>query len=80
MDLQIRKLPIIQEFLGLANDSIVDKFEKMLEQERKKFVEQDISPMTLAQYDQRIDHAIDDLKNNRVISAKKLKKEITTWK
>ena len=80
MDLQIRKLPIIQEFLGLANDSIVDKFEKMLEQERKKFVEQDISPMTLAQYDQRIDHAIDDLKNNQVLSAKKMNKEITTWK
>jgi len=80
MDLQTRKLHIIQEFLRLANDSIVDKFEKMLEQERKKIVEQDISPMTLAQYEQRIDNASDDLKNNRVTTAKKLKKEIASWK
>lgn len=80
MDLQSRKLHIIQEFLRLANDSIVDKFEKMLEQERKSIVEQDISPMTLAQYEQKIEHAIDDLKNNRVMTAKKLKKDITTWK
>lgn len=80
MDLQTRKLHFIQEFLRLANGSIIEKFEQMLQQERKKIVEQDISPMTLAQYDQRIDNAIDDLKNNRVTTAKKLKKEITSWK
>jgi hypothetical protein len=80
MDLQTRKLQFIQEFLRLANDSIIEKFEKMLQQERKKIVEQDISPMTLAQYEQRINNAIDDLKNNRVTTAKKLKKEIASWK
>ena len=32
--------------------------------------------MTLAEYEQRIDNALDDLKNNRVTTAKKLKKEI----
>ena len=80
MDLQSRKLHFIQEFLRLANASILEKFEQMLQQERKKIVEQDISPMTLAQYDKRIDTAIDDLKNNRVTNAKKLKKEITSWK
>ena len=80
MDLQTRKLHFIQEFLRLANDSIIEKFEKMLQQERKKIVEQDISPMTLAQYEQRIDNASDDLKNNRVTTAKKLKKEIASWK
>lgn len=80
MDLQTRKLHFIQEFLRLANGSIIEKFEQLLQQERKKIVEQEISPMTLAQYDQRIDNAIDDLKNNRVKTAKKLKKEITSWK
>lgn len=80
MDLHTRKLQFIQEFLRLANDSIIEKFEKMLQQERKKIVERDISPMTLAQYEQRINNAIDDLKNNRVTTAKKLKKEIASWK
>jgi len=52
----------------------------MLQQERKKIVEQDISPMTMNQYEQRINNANDDLKNNRVTTAKKLKKEIASWK
>ena len=59
MDLQTRKLNFIQEFLRLANDRITDKFEKMLQLERKKIVEDEISPMALAQYEQRIDNAID---------------------
>ena len=80
MDLQTRKLYFIQEFLRLANDSIIEKFEKVLQQERKKIVEKDISPMTLAEYEQRIDSAKNDLKNNRVTTAKKLKKEITSWR
>ena len=80
MDLQTRKLHFIQEFLRLANDSIVEKFEEMLQQERKKIVEQEISPMTLTQYEHRIDKALDDLKNNRVATPKELKQEISSWK
>ena len=80
MDIQTRKLNFIQEFLRLANDSLIEKFEKILRQERKKNIEKEISPMTLAEYEQRIDNALDDLKNNRVTTAKKLKKEIATWK
>ena len=80
MDLQTRKLQFIQEFLRLANDNIIEKFEKMLQQERKRIVEQDISPMTMNQYEQRINNASDDLKNNRVTTAKKLKKEIASWR
>ena len=80
MDIQTRKLHFIQEFLRFANDSIIEKFEKILRQERKKIIEQEISPMTLTEYEQRIDNALEDLKNNRVTTAKKLKKEIATWK
>ena len=80
MDLQRRKLQFVQEFLRLAHDNIIEKFEKMLQQERKRIVEQDISPMTMDQYEQRINNASDDLKNNRVTTAKKLKNEIASWK
>lgn len=80
MDIQTRKLHFVQEFLRLANDNIIDEFEKMLQQERKKIIEQEISPMTLAEYEKRIDSALEDLKNNRVTTAKKLKKEIASWK
>jgi hypothetical protein len=80
MDLQTRKIHFIQEFLKTANSGIVEKFEKMLRQERKKMYEEEVKPMTIDEYEQRIDSAIDDYKNNRVTNAKKLKKEIASWK
>jgi hypothetical protein len=80
MDLQTRKLHFIQEFLRIANDATIEKFEKMLQKERKNIDEPDISPMTIDQYEKRIDQGLDDLKNNRVTTAKKLKKDISSWK
>lgn len=80
MDLQTRKIHFIQEFLRTANSSILEKFEKMLRQERKKMYEEEVKPMTLDQYEKRIDSALDDYKNKIVTNAKKLKKEISSWK
>ena len=79
MDLQTRKIHFIQEFLRVANDGVVEKFEKMLQKERKKIDDPDISPMTMDQYEKRIDLVLDDLDNNRVTAAKKLKKDISSW-
>lgn len=80
MDLQTRKIHFVQEFLRTANSSMLEKFEEMLRYERKKIYEEEIRPMTLNQYEQRIDKAIDDFKNNRVTNAQKLKKDIASWK
>ncbi len=80
MDLQTRKIHFVQEFLRTANSSIVEKFEKILRQERKKMFEDNLKPMSMDQYEQRLDKAIDDFTNKRVTSAKKLKQEIASWK
>lgn len=80
MDLQSRKIQFIQEFLKYANTNILDKFEEMLKQEREKEFEKEIEPMTLKEYEHRIDKAFKDVKNNRIKSARQLKKEIATWK
>ena len=79
MDIQTRKLHFIQDFLRLANGNILEKFEKMLAQEReKKFVEE-IKPMTMHQYEQSIDRAFDDIKNNKVKTARGLKKDVEKY-
>lgn len=80
MDLQTRKIQFIQEFLKYANANILDKFEELLKQERTKEFEKEIQPMTLDEYEHRIERAFEDVKNNRVKSAKNLKNEIATWK
>jgi len=36
--------------------------------------------MTLQEYEQRIEKAFDEVKSNKVKSAKSLKKEIASWK
>jgi hypothetical protein len=80
MDLQTRKIQFIQEFLKCANTNILDKFEELLKQERTKEFEKEIHPMTLDEYEHRIEGAFEDVKNNRVKSAKNLKNEIAAWK
>lgn len=79
MYLQTRKLHFIQDFLRLVNDNILKKFEKMLAEERKKKFIDEITPLTIKQYEQRIDRAYDEFKNNKVKTARSLKKEITKW-
>ena len=80
MDLQSRKIQFIQEFLKYANTNILDQFEEMLKHEREKEFEKEIEPMTLKEYELRVEKAIEDVRNNRVKTARKLKQEISTWK
>ena len=72
MDIQTRKIQFIQEFLKYANDNMLVQFEEMLKQEKEKAFEKEIKPMTLIEYEQRINRAIDDVKNNNVKSARNL--------
>ncbi|MBA4411397.1 MAG: hypothetical protein C0397_18505 [Odoribacter sp.] len=70
MDIQSRKIHFIQEFLKYANTSILDQFEEMLKIEREKVFEKEIEPMTLKEYELRVEKAFEDVKNNRVKSQK----------
>ena len=80
MNTEIRKLNFIQEFLRFRSDSLLDKFEAMLRQERAKMYESEIRPMTLEEYEQKVDKALDDYQNKRVTTATSLKKKIRSWK
>ena len=80
MDIQTRKIQFIQEFLKHANENLLVKFEKLLKQEREKAFEKDIKPLTLKEYEQHMEKVFQDVNNNRVKSARVLKKEITTRK
>lgn len=79
MDIQTRKLHFIQGFLRLANGNILEKFEKMLAQEREKKYMDEIKPMTMQQYEQRIDKAFDEYKDNKVRTARELKNDLAKW-
>jgi hypothetical protein len=42
--------------------------------------EKEIKPMKLKEYEKRIDRVIEDVKHNRLTSARNLKKDIATWR
>lgn len=79
MDLQTRKLNFIQEFLRLKNEALIDKLERVLRSEKHKQFEENLSPMSLGEFNQIIDSAEMDSRNNNLTLAKDLKKEVDSW-
>jgi len=80
MDIQARKIHFVQEFLRVADDELVTKLERLLRIERKKKLEEELSPMTMKKFNEIIDKSEDDFKNERVTEALNLLNQIDTWK
>ena len=80
MDRQARKIHFVQEFLRVADDELVTKLERVLRIERKKKLEEELSPMTMKEFNEIIDKSEDDFKNERVTEARNLLNQIDKWK
>jgi hypothetical protein len=80
MDIQARKISIIQEFLRINSEELINKLDKFLHDEKKKIYEKELKPMSLDNFNDMIDKAEDDSVNGRVVEAKMLKKDIEKWK
>lgn len=78
MNIEARKLSLIQEFLSIQNESFIVKLEKLINKE-KKTVENHFKPFTIEEFNKRIDKSLDDFKNGRTINHDDLIKEIETW-
>ncbi len=78
MDLQTRKISFIQEFLKFQNEEIIAKFEKLLKAQLKRDNDS-VEPMTLDEFNERIDKSMDDSKNGRLTDIDELKSEIKRW-
>lgn len=79
MDLQTRKITFIQEFLRIQNEDIISGLEKMLKKRKAELYDENLKPMSIAQFNTDIDQSLEDSENDRVISAKDLKAEIKKW-
>ncbi len=80
MDIKTRKLLFIQEILRLKNEKIIEKLEKILQQEKKKRIEENFTQMTIEELNSLIDQAEEDSLNNRLFNAGEILKDIDTWK
>lgn len=76
MDIQTRKINFVQEFLKLQNEELITNLENILS--KAKTVKQR-SPMSIDEFNARIDQSLEDSDNDRVIHVDDLLSEIEKW-
>lgn len=79
MDLEARKISFVIEFLKLQNEEIVSGLENLLRKRKAELIEKSFHPMSVEQYNEEIDKALEDSKNGRMIKATDLKTKIQKW-
>jgi hypothetical protein len=78
MDLQSRKIEFVQEFLKLQSEEAISRLEKLLKME-KKWGGNELEPMTVKDFSDRIDKSMEDSKNGRLTEVNDLLAEIEKW-
>lgn len=79
MDLKTRKIEFVKEFLKVQSEEVVSKLEKLLQKENTLIVSNEFEPMTIEEFNNRIDKSMEDSKNGRMIKAIDLKAKIDKW-
>lgn len=79
MDLQSRKLEIIQEFLKIQSEDLIIKLEELFKLEKARAREEVFEPMTLEEFNSRIDQSMEDSKNDKLLEANEFKAKIDKW-
>jgi hypothetical protein len=80
MNIQARKLVLIEEFLKISDESLIIKLESFLRNEKKITRERNLKPMSLNEFHEMIDQAKRDSDAGNVVSHQNLKKKVKTWK
>ncbi len=79
MDLQSRKIKFVLEFLKLQNEEAVSRLEKALKTEKKTTGKENVRPMTVEQFNKRIDKSIEDSESGKLTEDRDLMAEIEKW-
>ena len=79
MDIQLRKIHFVQEFLRLKNEQLIAKLEDILISEKKKLYESGLKPYTVEELYQSVQEAKADADAGRVTKAEDLQREIDSW-
>lgn len=79
MDIQTRKISFVQDFLKLQDEKIISMFEKLLQKEQSQSFQEKIKPMTLEEFNTRIDKSLANSKAGKLTEASQLMAEIESW-
>ncbi|MFC6267364.1 hypothetical protein [Frigoriflavimonas asaccharolytica] len=79
MNLEARKISLVQEFLNINNEKIIAVLENFIIRSKSINFDENFEPMTMEKFNTEIDLALEDEKNNRIIAAIDLKAQIQEW-
>ena len=79
MNIQARKLILIEEFLRISDERIIAKLESLIKQENKKTQGTGSTPMSLEEFHEMIDQAKRDSHSGHIISHQDLKIKVQAW-
>lgn len=77
MNIQLKKLNLIERLMLLQDESIINKMEKMLRLPAKKELTQ--KPMTLDEFYARVEESENAIRQGKIISQQSLEKEAENW-
>jgi len=80
MNIQSRKLVLIEEFLRISDEELISKLESFLKQEKKALHERNLKPMSLNEFQDLIEEAKQDFDAGRVTSHADLTMKVEKWK
>ena len=75
MDLQSRKIEFMQEFLKIQSEEVISRLENILRKEKQK----NFNPMSVEEFNLRIDKSMEDSKSGKLIEASELKAKMEKW-
>jgi hypothetical protein len=79
MDLQSRKIEFVQEFLKIQSEEVISRLEKILRKNSKSSEQDNFTPISIEEFNSRIDKSMEDSKNGKLIVASELKAKIEKW-
>jgi hypothetical protein len=71
MDLQTRKIEFVQAFLKLQSEEVISQFEKLL-QKKVGGSSKELKPLSLQEFNSRVDQSEHDFKNGKFKSSSEL--------
>ncbi len=79
MNLQETKLEVMQKIMSVSKPSLLEKIDKLLEEEMVVGFSVEGEPLTKESYNQRLLKAEEQLKSGQSITQEELERESETW-
>ena len=79
MDIQTRKIEFVKDFLKVQSEELISRLENILRKEDFSSNSNEFEPMTIEEFNNRIDTSMEDSKNGRLINVTDLRAKIKEW-